>query len=274
MAFGSWIRILRKRMELSQGALALLLGIHWTTLSRWERGLAQPSLGELLEIARHYADYATNLDGWIHARQVMSLEGAGKLAFFNDHGSPLVGSYVEQALHCGERVVVACDGTADFTHVLNELTLGSGTWPVAVETGQIERVELQRVWGKEGEGFRPKIAVADMLAADQAARDAGYSGVRWLCDLRSLRDDEELVEKLIIINRAVDVFYSIYDQERALVIYPPTVLDDNLGGLLLSLQPRLITGKGVLENPFYEDRHLTTAVRMLEAATMDVLLEG
>lgn len=274
MAFGSWVRSIRNRMGMSQGELSHQLGIHWTTLSRWERGLARPSLGELLEVSRQYAAYATKLDGWIHTLEVSSLGVPGKLAFFSDHGSPILGMYVRCGLERGDRVVVACSEAGSIEDALTELTGGEGGWAEAIEEGQITRMPLLRVWGTEPDGFRPKVAVSDMVAADLAAREAGFKGVRWLIDVRPLRDHEGLVEKLIVVNRAADVFYDVHDQDRALVVYPPKVLRDQLlGGILLALQPRIVVPQGLVDNPFYADRHLTTAVRMLEAASLDASLE-
>ncbi len=275
MAFGSWIRSIRSRMGMSQGDLAYLLGIHWTTLSRWERGLARPSLGELLEISKQYAAYATNLDAWIHTEQVAPLEGPGKIAFFSDHGSPIVGMYLQQGLERGDRVTVACADEGRFEDTLAELAVDDGEWSAAIEADQIVRIPLCRVWGNEPAMFRPKVAVSDMVAADLAAREAGFKRVRWLIDLRPLRDVERLVEKLIVVNRSVDVFYHIHGEDRALVVYPPKVLGDPmLGGLLLELQPRIVVPQGVVDNPFHEDRHLTTAIRILEAANLDLPLES
>jgi len=40
--FGQIIRQRRKALGLSQEVLAEQIGVHWTTISRWERGQSQP----------------------------------------------------------------------------------------------------------------------------------------------------------------------------------------------------------------------------------------
>jgi len=40
--FGVLIRQRRKALGLSQEVLAERIGVHWTTISRWERGQSQP----------------------------------------------------------------------------------------------------------------------------------------------------------------------------------------------------------------------------------------
>ena len=40
--FGAQIRQRRKALGLSQEVLAERIGVHWTTISRWERGQSQP----------------------------------------------------------------------------------------------------------------------------------------------------------------------------------------------------------------------------------------
>ena len=45
------LRAARKSLGLSQPALAKILGVHWLTVSRWERGVQRVLNRHLLEVA-------------------------------------------------------------------------------------------------------------------------------------------------------------------------------------------------------------------------------
>jgi len=72
--FGTRLRSLRKQKNLSQTELAELVGLHFTNISRYERGIAQPTvetLRRLAEILGVSSDYL--MDG--------SVEQAAKARF-------------------------------------------------------------------------------------------------------------------------------------------------------------------------------------------------
>jgi len=264
--FGKWVRQVRERMGMTQHSVAQSLGIHWTTLSRWERGLVQPSLDELVKIAGLYTAYAVDLDAWLPTKRIRQLEGPGKLGYFGDHGTPALKDYVQHALRRGEKLMLAHNPALPLLHALAALTGNARAWTAAVGDGQIEGVPLDRLFGDGAFELNPARLLQGALALDAPAHRAGYPWVRWMVDFHPLLPDGKLFRAFVVLERMVDAVFNSRALDQGLGVYPRHVLQDPHAPVLLSLQPRLVVDGGVVENPFYDDPLLALSVRLIRAA--------
>lgn len=48
---GGWIVRLRRHLRLTQLELGRRVGVHWVTVSRWERGICSPRVPQLAQLA-------------------------------------------------------------------------------------------------------------------------------------------------------------------------------------------------------------------------------
>lgn len=269
MTFGEWALFVRRRMGLTQNEVSHLLGIHWTTLSRWERGLAQPSLEQIVKLARRYLSYALHPTEWLPSVPLGSSDLAGKLAHFSDCGSPVLGEIVQDRLERGHKLLVLCDPKMAVCDALAEFTAGTTDGAAALRAGQVEGIPLDRLFGEAPFETRAGAVLERALSLDTAKHRGSHVAAHWLVDFRPVLASAKIFPHFLVVDRIVDSLFADRTHELSMCIYPPSVQEDRHGAILLSRQPQLIVGDQAVQNPFYGDRHLVFVVHLLEAIDGD-----
>ncbi|MFO8034616.1 MAG: helix-turn-helix transcriptional regulator, partial [Candidatus Bipolaricaulota bacterium] len=133
-------------MGLRQYEMADALDIHWTTLSRWERGVAEPRLQHLWEVARLYLNMVLASELWAIEKPVPERRVPRAVSFCGEHGSPGVGWFVGDALARGERVNILLTENATPTRAWSTLTADSPSPGDALRGRQVRSMPLDSVF--------------------------------------------------------------------------------------------------------------------------------
>ncbi len=266
MTFGRWVRNVRSCLGLTQDELARVLNIHWTTLSRWERDRALPSLNQIMKLARCYLAHALDVEVWTASPSRLPLDTPGRCAYFGEAASPTLAAYVQCALNRNEKVMVVHDPHLPLREALQKLTTGVHDWEDAVRSGQLVGFPLNDALTLDPTHGDPLSVFARIVELDRTTAWDGFAGITWLTDSRPALRNQDSLEALLFLERALDMVYATRTQERTLGLYPSDVLHCPGGPHLLSLQPSVLVAHGMVKNPFYGDPQLAFAAQLLEVA--------
>lgn len=265
VALGRWVRILRTRMGLRQHEFARALHVHWTTVSRWERGVSLPRPAQVEAAASLYLAHVSDPGRWSR-QEPGSFHRNLRTMCIMDTGSPQLGTYLREGVRSGKKLVVIHEGTAEGLDALIELTAGTWTGDPACLTGQLSFIPSQAVFAPTRGALDPSDVLSRGLVLETRARDAGFSAVWWLADFRPVLPLLRSTTEILALEHAMDAAMRSRRGSHAFALFPRSSLDERTRACLLCLTPQVATEHGLMENPFYSDPNLCLAVRMSQGS--------
>ena len=156
--------------------------------------------------------------------------------------------FVRHGLALGERCVYVADaGTG--SDIVAALDAAGVDTAVELARGALQVLGQQDAYLRGG-GFDPEEMIAYLAAAEQAARDDGFSALRITDEMGWVLSGEPGTERLIEYESLLDRFFPEhdalalcqYDRSR----FPPDIIRD-----VIRLHPLVISGSRVCDNPYY-----------------------
>jgi len=266
-ALGSWVRLIRSRMGLRQHKFAGALGVHWTTVSRWERDLAEPRPAQLEAAATLYLTHVADPERWPDRRPVQ-FHRAQRTVRIADAGGTVIGNYLREGARRGKKVVVIHQDDLELD-ALDELTGGAWTGTPALADGQLTLLPTSRVFSSRSELIDPSQVLAHGHALETRAREDGFDGTWWLADLRPVTRMWGAPPALLALEHAMDAVMRARPGSHAFALFPRSSLSVTLRACLICLTPQAATEHEVITNPFYADPNLCLAMRLHRGAHGD-----
>jgi len=176
--------------------------------------------------------------------------------------------FMLDALSRGERVNVLSSGQADCTHGLSALLAEENLPPKSVRDGQVQMLPLQSVFAFGATGLDVRKAVSAITREEFAAAEQGFSAVAWVGDFRAIYLEDAAVQAdILTLERLTEYLArSGSSASRGLIMYPVAQVGQSLMACLLCTHSLIVTPKGPVRNPFYNDRTLCIAKIIGESA--------
>jgi len=264
MVFGPWVRSARTRIGLKQFEMADALDVHWTTLSRWERGVVEPRPQQLTAIARLYLKEIVAQELWVHGEPAANTH-IRRAAAFCRHGQTTGAQwFILDALARGERVNLLLSDQTASSQDLTALMPAEGPLSSPVGEQQVRVLPLQSVFSFGERGLDVRKAVSVITQEEAAAAEQGCSGVAWIGDLRTVLQDHAVQADIMTLERLTEYLARTGSSpSRGLVLYHASQERTALMACLLCSHSLVMTSEGPVHNPFHNDRSLCIA-RLLE----------
>ncbi|MGC9529038.1 MAG: MEDS domain-containing protein [Candidatus Bipolaricaulaceae bacterium] len=256
---GNWLRELRSRVGLSQFEVADRLGVHWVTVSRWENGRGEPRLVYLRELARMYLAHALAVKDSCMTGHCSPPEGCGHGLVYDGPGmAEVVARYVARGVGLGYKIVVFHGRAESPEEVAVRLACEAWNAKSAVEDGQLALLPTEEAFLTGGQFDLGWLISEAKRLAEQSTR-AGFAHVRWVVDLRPLAELGDYTCELIAYEYVADSVSRTQARSHWICVYPSPDEDLAFQACLLCRHPWVVTPRGVVRNPYYQDSVLCRA---------------
>ncbi len=247
--------------------MAAALDVHWTTLSRWERGVAEPQLNQLWEAARLYLQWALAAELHSTGTPLPECRVPRAVIFCDEQGAPGVDWFVRDALARGDRVnILVSDSRASFAKSWKGLTAGTPAPLAAQRKGRVQLLQLDSVFQFTDGGLDVRKAFSAIMRQEDAAISEGWSGVAWLADCRTALRRPVVQASIMSFERLTESLAGGASSSRGLVLYPSEITNPRLRACLLCSHRWVVSGQGPVHNVFYGDLNLCLTRVIEEAA--------
>ena len=260
---GQLVRKVRENLNLSQGELAKLLGVHWVTVSRWESGRGEPRAKCLQGLAQLYLTEAFR-----RVRELLKGRGAPVsdpashvLAYDLPEVRPAVGRYVAESLKAGYYVCLVTPSEDAEEELLTRWGLSADK---LLSHDGFKLLHTKDVFFRDGHYDLSQMNYLGRKLEEKLVRE-GWEHIRWLDDVSGLLSSGVSWEELIIMEYNADSVFQSQEISEGLSLYPyPSQLRHSGQACILCRHPRLLGPGGILVNPHYNDPVLCWARSQLK----------
>jgi len=254
-SISSWVHKVRTRLGLSQYEVAKLLDIHWVTISRWENGHSEPKMSHLRKLALIYLRQALDLGKLLKEGVPTPVKVFSHAVAYDIPGiGPAVGRYVVTGLRLGYRVFYVCPRDEARDEILRWLDMGPGV----LECGAFTFLSTEEVFFRKGHFDISHMSWLSRDLADRAS-ELGYPRIRWISDMRPLLAWGVARGALVNLEYITDLAFHSQKRSHGLSIYPVPGEDLLFDVCLLCRHPWILSPKGPVRNPYYNDPVLCRA---------------